>query len=339
MASEKFIYAEAAKQSAFGTAASSSQFQLPFEGEYTDEQEEHAAQWDQGAWTPVEIVAKTAEYASFNLNGVGFFELLPVFLNAGFGHITVSGSDPYVYDGSVSTTAVGTPRPYTFWFGSRTNIGGTGPAVRIQDAYCREIALTGNINSKEVQCRTSWFGLQVDDNSDAGYAMAGAALPTPLGMMRTMQGAFDIQDAGTTGGDFATMTNVDGNLLDWSLTINTGVVPAWRADSNQQTYTGVQYEEPSVVFTANIVTDSTVYALIRPKYDDRTYQELQLTLNGDASRQVIWQMTGRWTSVPRHTGRAERQMVLPVTFTARTPHTQTTTPHFFGWELDTKWSH
>ncbi len=339
MATEKFIRAEAAKQSAFGTAASSSQFALPFVGEYTDAQEEHVATWDRGTWTPTEIVAKTAEFVTFTLEGVGFFELLPVLLNAGFGHITVSGSDPYVFDGVVSPTAVGTPRPYTFWFGSRENIGGTGPATRVQDSYCQEIVLTGNINTKEVALRSSWFGLQADDNSGAGYAMADAALPTPLGMMRTLQGLFDLKDAGTTGGSFATMTAIDGYLLDWSLTMRTGLAPAWRADSNQQTYTGVQFTEPEIIFTGNIVCDATRYALVRTKYNARTYQELKLTLNGDSSRQVMWKVTGRFTDVPRHTGRAEGQMVLPVTFTAATPHTQTITPHYFGWELDTKWSH
>ena len=339
MATEKFIRAEAAKQTAFGTAASANQFAVPFTGEYTDAQEEHSATWDRGTWTPTEIVAKVADFVTFTTEGVAFFELLPVQLNAGFGHITVSGADPYIYDGVVSPTAVGTPRPYTWWFGSRENIGGTGPAVKVQDAYLQELVLTGNINSKEVAQRATWFGLKADDNSGAGYAMADAALPSPLGMLRTLLGAFDLKDAATTGGSFATMTNIDGYLLDWALTMRTGVNPAWRADSNQQTYTGIQFTEPEVIFTCNIVCDATRYALVRTKFDARTYQELMLTLNGDASRQVKWKLTGRWTDVPRHTGRAEGQMVLPVTFTARTPHTQVTTPHYFGWELDTKWSH
>ena len=337
MASVKFLKAEAGQQSVFGTAVSPT-FQLPFEAEYEDAQQEHAAGWDSGTWTPVEIVEQVATHARFRLRGTAFFELLPVFFIAGFADMTPSGS--YIYTGATSTTAVGAPRPYTFRFGATgNNIGGTGPAVQIADAYLESITLAGNINSKEVTLESQWFGKQIDDNSGAGYAFIGSALPSSIAILNTVKGALALKDATTTGGSFSAMTSVSGALTDWGLTINTGLRPKWRSDSNQTTFSGVQWVEPSVEFTPTIVTDSTTYGLVRTKYNARTYQELMLTLSGASSRAAVFKLTGRWTNVPTAHDRSDGQVVLRPTFTARTPHTQTTTPHYFGWSFTTSWNH
>lgn len=334
----KFLRAEAGKQSAFGTAVTPT-FKLPFAGEYKDEQMEHVAEWDQGTWTPLEIVEKTSDYASFKLNGAMWFELLPVFLSAGFADLTPGGADPYTYDYELDPAAVGAPSPYTFLFGGDEDIGGTGPAVRIRDGYLRSMTLAFNINSKELTVQSDWFGASVDDNSGAGFAFQGAALPTPLGMMKGLLGALEIQDAATTGSDFATMTAFDCALLDWQLKIDTGLRPAWAADQNSTYYCGYYHEEPVISFSPTIRTTATNYALVKAKADARTYQEQMLTLNGASSRQVKWQMTGRWLPNFSAHGRGSGEVVMQPVFECKTPYTQTTTPHMFGWELDTKWSH
>ena len=339
MASEKFIKAEAAEQTAFATLASSGFFQAPVTAEFSDEQVIAEAVWDQGTWTPTEIVDRMAQYAEFTTDGSAFFEMLPVYLSAGFADAPPVGSSPYSYEDLVSFNRVGGPAPYTWLFGSRTNIGGTGPAVRIQDSYCQEIVIAGNINSKEVTLRSSWFGLSVDDNSDAGYAMNGSALPTSLGMLKTLLGAIAIKDAGATGNSFASMTSITNTMLDWTLTMRTGLEPLWVSDGNAITYAGVRYTEPEITFAPVFRVDSTIYPLVRAKADDRTYQELQLTLTGDSSRSAVWKMTGRWSPEMGHVGRSGGEQVISPTFMVDTPHTQTSGKHLFGWDIDTLWSH
>jgi hypothetical protein len=336
--SVKFLKAEAGKQTAFGTPVSPD-FKLPFTGAYTDAQEEQVAEWDAGFWTPTAIVEKTADMATISLSGAMFFELLPVFLSAGFGDLTPGGAGPYDYDDELDPAAVGAPIPYTFLLGGNEALGGTGPAVKIQDAYLRTMSLSFSISNRQVTVQSEWFGLSVNDNAGAGFAFIGAALPTSLGMMKGLLAALDIQDAATSGGDFATMTAFECSLLDWTLNIDTGLRPKWAAEENALTYCGYYHEVPAVTFTPTIRTDSTNYALVKAKANARTFQELMLTLNGDASRQVKWQMTGRF--LPNFTahGRANNEVVMSPTFRAETPYTQTTTPHMFGWELDTLWSH
>jgi hypothetical protein len=334
----KFLKAEAGKQSVFGTAVTPD-FKLPFTGEYSDDQTEHVAEWDQGTWTDTEIVEKTSDYATFRLNGAMWFELLPVFLSAGFADLAPDGVGPYAYDDELDPAAVGAPIPYTFLFGGNENLGGTGPAVRIQDGYLRTMTLAFNINSKELTVQSEWFGASVNDNSGAGHAFQGAALPTPLGMMKGLLGVLEIQDAATTGGDFATMTAFDCSLLDWTLTIDTGLRPKWAAEENALTYCGFYHEAPAVTFAPTLRTNSTNYALVKGKANSRTYQEVMLTLNGASSRQLKLQMTGRWLpNFIAHT-RGSGEVVMQPTFQCASPHTQTTTPHYFGWELDTLWSH
>lgn len=338
--STKFLRCIAAQQLAFGTAASSGYFRLPFVGEYEDLEEEHAAEWDQGTWTPTTIVEKVAEYARITLSGTMFFELLPVIHNMAWGNVNATNNTTYQsYDGSVSPSAVGAPIPYTFWLGGAQNIGGTGPMVRIQDAFVESYTLSGNLNTKEIAIEVTLFGLQIDDNNGAGFAAPTAALPTALGMMKTLLGSFNIQDAATTGGDFATMTAIAGKMLDWSLTVNTGLVPLWSSDENQLTYSGVRHNEPSIEFAPQVRTDATSYAYVKAKANAKTYQELQMVIAGADQRALTYNMTGRFLPNFIAHGRQGDEVVMLPTFRVETPHTQTTTPHWFSWELDTEWAH
>lgn len=338
--STKFLKAECGQQSAFGTVNASPNVKLPFTGEYEDLQEEHEAEWDQGTWTPLSIVEQVAGYAQITLSGVMFFEFLPIIHNMGWGNVNaVDETTHYQYDGSVSPSAVGSPIPYTFLLGGNEAIGGTGPAIRIQDAYVESYTLAGNMNSKEVALSATLFGLQVDDNADAGYAFIGAALPSNLGMMKTLKTGVNYQDATATGGDFATMTALACAMLDWSLTFNTGLVAKWASDQNQLTYCGVRHVEPSVEFTPTIRTDATTYAAIKAKADARTFQEIQINLTGDAQRALAYNLTGRWLPNFIAHSRSDDEVVMQPTFRVSTPHTQTTTPHFLSWTLDTEWEH
>lgn len=334
-----FLKAECGKQSGFGSVATMD-VELPFQGSYMDDQEEHSAEYDAGVWTQVEIVQKISDFATFTLNGVCFFETLPIFLNAGFSGLTPGGVGPYDYDYALNPATLGTPLPYTFYFGGGEDIGGTGPAIRIQDAYLESLTLSSNINSKIVELQSSWFGRGVNDNSGAGYAFTSPGLPPNLSMLRGLNNLLSVKDAGTTGGSFATMTDFSGALLDWTLTINTGLRPKWVGDNNTGTsYAGILQDKPTVEFAPMIRTTAANVALVQAKATDRTYQELQLANVGLSSRLCNWQLTGRWLPNFNTHDRNNDEVVMSPTFVARTPHTQTTTPHMFGWELDTQWEH
>lgn len=333
--SVKFLKAEAGKQSVFGTPVTPT-FKLPFAGEYMDDQTEHNAEWDAGFWTPTSIVEKTSDYASFKLNGAMFFELLPVFFNAGFSNLTPVGAGPlYAYDYEINPAAVGAPSPYTFYFGGNENIGATGPAVRISDAYLSKMTLAFSLNSKELTIQSEWFGKSVDDNAGAGRAFIGSAVPGPLGMMKGLLSTLEIQDAATTGSDFTTMTAFECSILDWTLTIDTGLRAKWGAENNALTYCGYYHEAPVATFAPVIRTTSANYALVKAKANARTYQELLLTLNGASSRQLKLMMTGRWLANFSAHGRTNNEVTMSPTFQVETPYTMVTTPHWLGWELDT----
>ncbi len=338
--STKFLKVVAAKQSAFGTPGASGYFQMPFTGEYEDLEEEHMAAYDQGTWTPTAIVEKVGEMARLTLSGVMFFEMMPILLNASHDAITATDATThYSYDDAVSPSAVGAPAFYTFWLGGNEAIGATGPTVRIQDAFCESWTLTGNINTKEVQMTSTWMGLQVDDNSGAGFAWPTAALPAGLGMMKTLLGGLDYQDAATTGGDFTTMTAAAGVLLNWGLTFNGGLRPKWAADSDALTYAGVRHEEPSCEYTPTLRTNTTTYAAVKGKANARTFQEVMISLSGGDQRDMNFKMTGRFQPNFIAHARSENEVVMTPTFRCETPYTQTTTPHWVSWELDTEWEH
>lgn len=333
-ASVKFLKTEAGQQSAFDSAATPN-IKLPLTGEYEDAQEEHVAEFDQGQRTALEIVEQVGQHATFTLSGTAFFELIALAYMAGNDDITPTGVGPYIYDDDMAVAAVGTPLPWTFLFGGNENLGATGPAVKIINAYCQSFTVSGNLGMEGATFTSTWFGSRVDDNSGAGYAFAGAALPAQLNMVKSLKAGISLDDAGATGGVFTTMTALSCAMLDWSITVNFGIEPKWSTDSNRLTFCGVRFNEPSVEFSAGFRTTSTNYGLIKAKADARTYQELLFTLSGNNSAQWINKITGRFMANFTAHSRANDEVVMNPTFRAGTPYTQTTTPHFYGWELDT----
>lgn len=337
MASERFLKAQGAIQTQFGTPAAAA-FAWPGQAEYEDGHEEREVEIP-GTWAPRTLVAKVAEYATVKLSGVAYFELLPVLFNAGFAAMTPTGEDPYVYAGEVDPDAVGAPIPYTWLVGGGGDLGATGPAVKIQDAYVESLTLSGNLNNRAVEAEVNWFGLKVDDNSGAGYDFGAVDVPTNLEMLKVLMGALSVKDAATTGGSFATMTAIQGKMLDWQLTINTGLKPIWSSDNGALTFNGVRHEAPSVEFSPTLRTDSATYAAVKAKQAAKTYQELKLALTGAATRAATFQVTGRWTECGTVHAREGGEIVMKPKFIAQTPHTQTTTPHWFDWAFTTKWTH
>lgn len=334
--SVKFLKGEAGQQAAFGTAVSPT-IDLPFTGRYVDEQEDHEAEYDAGVWIDSKIRTKVNDFATFTLEGSAFYEMIPLFLNAGYNHVaaTDEGGGLFSYDDEIDLAAAGTPRPWTFRFGGGEDIGGTGPAIQIADAYCQSLTLSGGVNQKAVSLRSSWFGKSVDDNSAAGYAFAASALPANLALIRAMGNTFKMKDAGTTGGSFTGMTATTCKLLSWELTINFGTQPKWGSDSSSYNYCGVFFENPMIEFKPVFRLDSATYGLIRTKYDARTYQELEFGLVGPGSRQWLLQQTGIWRDVPTAHDRDNNEVVLKPTWKVERYGAQTTTPHLFSWQLDT----
>lgn len=338
--SEKFLKGQADKQAAFGTGVTPT-FELPFTGDYVDAGDFHEAELDSGRLWPLSIIDRVSNHATFTLNGAAYFELLPMFFNAGLADDAApTGADPYTYVYAPDITTGGTPLPYTFVFGGGEDLGATGPAVKIIDGYCSQIVLNGNMNDRSVTMTSNWFGSSVDDNSGAGFDFTGSlAMPPNLNMLRFPYATLEYEDAGTTGGVFTTMTAFACTLMDWTLTINTGLMPQWAADANSLTMCGARIDTPSVEFQATLRTDATSYAAVMVKSKTPTYQELQFTLTGAASRSAKFQMTGRWLPVESAHRRSNGEVVMNATFRASGYPSQTTTPHAFGATIITKWSH
>ena len=328
MGSDKLIKAQLGLQSVFGTPVTPT-IQAPWVVDYEDNRVHHVAEWDSGTWTPTTITTLAETAASLKISGTAFFEMLPVLLNSGLEDVNGVGADPYTHTYTISPAAPAVPKPLTCLVGAvGENIGGTGPAAQLANLYLRRLRISANVNDKLATVEADLFGTGYDDNSGAGYAFASVSLPANLEAMNGLLGQINIQDAMAAGGDFATMTAFSCAWVDWVLTLETGIEPKFCLTDNTPTWIGIKTTQPSLELGATIRTTATNYALVKGKADARTYQELQLLVNGSAARKFTANLTGRWTEVLSAHSRKDGEVVMQGTFRAETPHTQTTTPHF-----------
>jgi len=327
MASSKFNKAQVGLQTAFGTAVTPT-IQVPWKGTYEDKRQIHSAEYDAGTWTPTTIVAEVGTETALSFEGTAFFEMLPVLLNSGWEDVAPSAT--YLHTYVVSPSAIATPKPLTALVGTvGTNIGGTGPAVKLKDLYLKTLTLSANINDKAVMIKAEMFGTTYDPNTaDAGFAFASVALPATMEVINGLKGVIRYQDATTTGGDFLTMTDFDCTILDWELTIDTGIEPAWCLTDETTTWSALKYTQPVCTFKPIVRTNATTYAAVKGKADARTYQEVQLYIAGSSGHAFTANMTGLWDVVPTAHDDQDGEVVMKPTFITRTPHTQTTTPHW-----------
>jgi hypothetical protein len=331
MANERSLKTQVGLQAAFETGVAAT-IVMPRQYDYADEREVHVSDYDSGNWVPTTSVANTASYATIKGKGQAHFEILAVLLNSGWADVVPSGTDPWTHTYTISPTTPGAPKPLTFEIGSvGTNIGATGPAVRLIDQCLQKLTLSANINDKWVSAEDEWFGVSVDDNSGAGYAFTAAlVVPANLEGMNGLLGQIGIQDAAATGGDFATMTAFSCAIVDWSLAMDTGLQPLWCLCDNQTTFSGYKQVEPNVELDMTIRTSQTNYGLVKAKKDALTYQELQLKVNGSSGRAATFNLTGRWTECASAHVRENGEVVMKAKFRCETPAMQTVTPHYFA---------
>lgn len=327
MPAERFLKSEVGLQTAFGTAVPPT-IQMPFTGVYECRNVWHEAPWDSGTWTPSTIRGKATTEAMATFSGSSIFELLPVFWNSGYEDVAPSAT--YIHAYVVNPAAVAVPKPLTGRFGAvGTNIGGTGPTMILKDLYLKSWKLTGNVTGdKIIKWDCELFGTGVDDNTGAGTAFVGSGLPATLEVMSALKGALNLDDAGTTGGVFTTMSALSASLLDWEINGTTGIEPAYSGDGNILTFGGIKYTTPVTTMRLTVRLSAANYALIHKKYLDGTYQELQYTVVGTASRSLDVKMTGLFTEAPTAHGRSNNEVTMDATFTAQHAHTQVTTPHY-----------
>ena len=126
------------------------------------------------------------------------------------------------------------------------------------------------------------------------------------------------------------MTDFECSILDWELTIDTGIEPAYCLTDETTTWSALKYTSPSVEFKPIVRTTTATYAAIKAKSDARTYQELQLLIAGAVSpgSSLTVNMTGLWDVVPTAHDDQDGEVVMKPTFRCQTPHLQTTTPHY-----------
>ena len=331
MASSKFNKGQVGLQTAIGTAlaATAMTIQVPWKGTYEDKRQRHVAEYDSGTWTPTTIVAEVSSETAATFEGTAFFEMIPVLLNSGFADVNATSTYLHTYE--VSPAAVGVPMPLTALFGTvGTYIATTAPAVMLKDLFLKTLTLSANINDKVVMVKAEMFGSTFDDNSAAGYAFDTVGLPATMEAINGLKGVIRYKDATTTGGyaQFSGMTDFDCSILDWELTIDTGIEPAYCLTDEATTWTALKYTQPSVEFKPIVRTTTATYAAIKAKSDARTYQMLQLLLAGTSSRALDFRMTGLWDVVPTAHDEQDGEVVMKPTFRAQTSHLQTTTPHY-----------
>ena len=331
MASSKFNKAQVGLQTAIGTglAATAMMIQVPWKGMYEDRRQRHTAEYDAGTWTPTTIVADIGYETFATFDGTAFFEMMPVLFNSGFADVEPTAT--YLHTYVVSPAAIAAPMPLTALFGTvGTYIATTAPAVLLKDLFLKTLTLSANINDKAVMVKAEMFGSTFDDNSAAGYAFDTVALPATMEVINGLKGVIRYQDAATTGGNFLTMTDFECSILDWELTIDTGIEPAYCLTDETTTWSALKYTSPSVEFKPIVRTTTATYAAIKTKSDARTYQELQLLIAGAVSpgSSLTVNMTGLWDVVPTAHDDQDGEVVMKPTFRCQTPHTQTTTPHF-----------
>jgi hypothetical protein len=326
MGSVRFLKTQVGLQAAFGTAITPT-IMLPLTGNYEDQRVHHTAEWDAGTWTPTTIATLERTLSKVTLTGSAAFEILPVLLNSMWEDVAPTAT--YIHTYTINPAAVAVPKPLTMLAGAvGTNLGVTGPAVKMKDLYVRTLKLSSNINSPMVALDAELFGTNVDDNSGAGYAFEALALPATIEIINGLKGAFNLDDTSATGGAFATMTALACAITDWSLTINSGLDPLLCLTDAVTTHVGIKYLQPSIELALTVRTTSANYLLVKAKSDARTYQELQMVLSGSSSRALTVNLTGRFTSVPTAAARDGDEVVMKATFRAETPHTQVTTPHW-----------
>lgn len=328
MASSKFNKTQVGLQTDIGTAVAPT-IQVPWKGTYEHAQEMHTAEYDAGTWTPTTIEANVGEETVVNWEGTAFFEMMPVLLNSGLADVSPSGT--YIHTYVVSPAAVGVPKPLTALFGTvGTNIGGTGPAVKLKDLFLKTLTLSANINDKVVMVKAELFGSTLDDNSGAGFAHANVTLPATMEVIEALKGVFRYQDAAATGGDFSTMTDFECSILDVEFVLETGIEPAFCLTDETTSWSTLKYIGPSCELKLTVRTNATTYAAIKGKSDTRTYQELQWFLAGTTGHDLDIRMTGVWDAVPSAHDDQDGEVVMKATFQCKTPHTQTTTPHWLS---------
>jgi len=330
MASSKFNKTQVGLQTDIGTAVTPT-IQVPWKGTYEHMQEMHIAEYDAGQWTPTTVEANVGEETVVKWEGTAFFEMFPVLFNSGFADVAPTGIGPYIHTYVVSPTAVGVPKPLTALFGTvGTDIGGTGPAVKLKDMFLRTVTLSANINDKVIAVSAELFGSTLDDNSGAGFAFASVGLPATLEIVEPLLGVFRYKDATTTGGVFTGMTDFVCSIIDAELVITTGIEPTFCLTDETTSWSELKYVGPSCQLTLTVRTNATNYAAIKGKSMTRTYQELQWFVAGTTGHDLDIRMTGVWDAVPSVHDDQDGEVVMKATFVCKTPYNQATTPHWLS---------
>ena len=352
MGTVNFLKVETGRQAAFGTAVDPTTH-IPIEGRYSDDQEDHEAPWDAGTWIKGQISTKVNDFATFNHQGSGIYEMLPMYHFAGYRFkAPTADGDAFVYEDNIDVGLAGSPAAYTHRFGAADEpiADGGGPAIQVRNGFCQTYTLTGGITQKVPTLRADWFGHGVDDNEDAttgepkGYPFTSTGSIAKPGLMRSLGNIFQVKDATETGGVFTDMETTDCVIRNWALNVGFGTQPKWGADGGGPTYCGARYDDPVIELRLNARMNKDTWRYFRTKANKRTYQEVMFTVfdGADAAspdREFTIKMTGRWLNVPNPHDREDNEVVMQPVFRAQRYIAQATTPHLFGWKIKCLFEH
>lgn len=342
------------QQSAFNEQAGAIDFALPLSKlSYVDGSVNRMGHDGTGAYVPRTIRQKTAQQTVITAEGELFYEHLPFFFS-GFAHMFPfdAGGGIYRYNplGTASDFAPSVYAPawetMLYWgiITSDAQLSTGNKALLFYNAFVDQFILKGNAASGELGYTLNLQAGPLDvsgepDISELGIGAAALKMCHPLDL------TIATKTAGTTGGDFTSMTELGCNLLNWTMTVKTPAAMRWAANAdtvaaNLYSYCGIKYIQPSIVFESTFVTETSTYNAIRQRYVDNTPLVMLFKIGPDSGHEFDLWMSGYWTNVPSVHDEDSDEIVMKATFTAESPAIQTTTPHWItarmltGWEYD-----
>lgn len=294
-------------------------FRVPLEVTLSVDDEIHRAQI---LGEPIHQRTRTQlvkRYTTFTANGGLTYSLLPLLYHASFDSLVLSSEQEIQYWSVPNATSLLTP--HVWHIGSSVlELNNSSSTIRLIDTHLQSMKLSANINSPMVALESSWFGNMDGDFSEfvsSGDVENAQPLPTDMELVNGLQGSFyyetDLQD----GVDpFASMTQFDCALLDWSMTIESGRNPGYSLDANKQGFCIVRKDPYKVTFDFTVRSKDAVLARAA---QEGKHVALKMDIFGSDDRNYIQKMYGTFTQIPNPLEKGDTEIVQKFQFVTEVP--------------------
>lgn len=218
------------------------------------------------------------EEATWSFQGDATYEQLPYWLNGLIEPATVTGTSPYVYTYAPNYGATNAQKTYTIEYGDDTQ------AYELEFAYVKSLSISGG-NHQPVKVSVQGGARQKTETSFTG----ALSVPTVEAIMGNSCGLYyGTSWSNLTGGG----TAATATLIDWSISMESGLMPSKRADGNNYfTLLGEgkrQMMRYSFTLEFNSVANTTLD--LSSDFQAGTQQWFEIRTAGAASRAMQIQM-------------------------------------------------